>query len=107
MSTEHPRYSLYAAVVEQAENLTFQTMSGEVGESNPLAQLVIVAINAFAGGLTRESIRQAVEDGTEQGAVLYHNVQTGGHDLAYWRAVRAEAQAFWDKRYDPDAKEEW
>ena len=29
------------------------------------------------------------------------------HDETYWEAVRREAEAFWDRRYDPDAPEDW
>jgi len=29
------------------------------------------------------------------------------YDETYWEAVRREAEAFWDRRYDPDAPEDW
>lgn len=29
------------------------------------------------------------------------------YDETYWEAVRKEAEAFWARRYDPDATEDW
>lgn len=29
------------------------------------------------------------------------------YDAAYWDAVRREAEAFWDRRYDPNSTEDW
>lgn len=29
------------------------------------------------------------------------------YDETYWEAVKREIEAFWERRYDPDAPEDW
>lgn len=106
MSTENPRFAAYQTVVEQAEQHTLVAQTGELLTTDITVQLMLAVVNAFETGVSREELARAVEEGQERGAVLYHNLQSR-NDAAYWRAVRHEAEAFWAKRYDPDAPEDW
>ncbi len=97
MATETPRFNLYQSVVTEAEKHTLLGLQGELVTTDATIELVLAALAAFEGGLTRDDLITALIEGEAQGVTLYTNLQSR-NDPEYWRAVRQEAEAFWAKR---------
>jgi len=106
MLIESPRASLYQSVVDKAEKHTFAAYNGDLTTTDATIELVHTALTASEGGLTRDEIADALHEGEGRGQVLYRNCQSVP-DRAYWEAIRDEAEAFWENRYNPNAKEDW
>lgn len=104
MSTE-TRHQ-YQSLLAEAERHTVIVQAGELLTTDATVELVMAAINAFSLGLTVEEISAAINEGEKQGVILSENLHSG-NDPEYWKAVQAEAQAFWERRYSPDAPEDW
>ena len=75
MSTENPPFTIYQALVEEAQNHTYTGLMGELLTTDATLQLVLAALTAFEGGLSREEIVTALIEGEAQGITLYKNMQ--------------------------------
>lgn len=104
MSAEAPKQDHYLEVIHESENHTVLSLQGELPVSDATIQLVLVAISAFDAGLSQDEIVTALIEGEARGVTLYSNL-SAVNDLNYWKAVRAEAEAFWAERYNRDSLE--
>lgn len=98
MSAEQPRATAYHDLVTKTEDLAYQGCQEEQPDTLSLQRVMLAALHAFTLGISLDAINQALSEGVEGGILLYENVRAGGRDLEYWRAVRAEAEHFWERR---------
>lgn len=104
MSVEIPYFTLYETIVREAHEHAHRLGGDPEIVDRVVPGLVSSVLEAYEAGLSREGIVQAVEKGLHQG-----ELQCADQSLTadYWEAVRAEAEAYSARRYDPQAKEDW
>lgn len=106
MSAESPIFDAYRDLVTQARNYAFLSRVDDQFEvdTEPLITAVQVAHEV---GLNQEAIMAAIREGELKGTLEIVEPNEQIETAEYWDEVRAEAEAFWAKRYDPDAAEDW
>jgi len=106
MSAENPVFERYQALVSTAEHHAYLTSAGELLNTDKTIELVTEVLNAYQAGLSQQQIIEAIAEGEIRGVRLFQNL-TQVNDPQYWQDVRQEAEAYWSKRYDPNASEDW
>ncbi len=102
MSAEVPRFESYQSLVWKTEDLTIANCRNQEIDDFSLLRCIMAALQAYEDGVSQEAIAEAVQEGMTGGKTLYQNTQTGGETIDYWRCVRADARAFWDRRSSAD-----
>lgn len=102
MSAEVPRFESYQALVRKTEDLTIANCRDKQIDDYSLLRCIMAALQAHEEGLSQQDIAEAVREGITGGVTLYQNTQTSGETIDYWRYVRADARAFWDRRSRSD-----
>ena len=98
MSVEVPRFESYQALVRKTEDFTIANCRDQQIDDYSLLRCIMAALQAHEEGVSQQDIAEAVRQGITGGVTLYQNTQTSGETIEYWRYVRADACAFWDKR---------
>lgn len=112
MPNENPKLSAYLQLVQAAETREcWQTADGQIIRGIA-ARLVSAQFAALDAGLTAAEMRAAVQIGEQRSQPQSElpsdfNPFEPSYTLAYWASVYREIEAFWERRYDPDATEDW
>lgn len=107
MTVENPQFDTYHHLVKEAQDIAFLSSVDNrlvTGSTLPLASAIL---DAFEAGFDREAILTAIQEGEMRGALRMVDPRDQYQDDEYWEAVKAEIDAFWENRYDPDRKEDW
>ncbi len=106
MAVENPIFEVYRDLVSEAKSYAFLSKADDQFEVD--AQPLIMAVQAAQeAGFNNEAILAAIREGELKGILEIVDPGQQVEDNAYWAEVRAEAEGFWARRYDPDAPEDW
>jgi hypothetical protein len=92
MNPEHSSVSAYLALEDKTEGYSYLACQGDQPDETALLGVVMAAIHAYECGIPPTEIARAIREALASGIRFHGNVQSGGHDLAYWRAIRDEAE---------------
>ncbi len=106
MPAENSKSTHCLTVIQEAEKNAFLRRVDTLFDPDE-SGLIAAAIAAQEVGLSELEIAAAIQIGIALDAKRATIKPRKNPDPAYWEAVRKEAEEYWDKRYDPNAAEDW